>query len=153
MVSGDARAKWRQFLAAEFHFHGAKPFYPRRAIRDGRYKLIHNLLAGKAKPSTGIDGDTAFAKSEADAPAEARRAFLTFSDPPEFELYDLQTDPVEFRNVAGVAAHAAAEARLKAALLAWRKETGDPALENSFLEKMAARRRGNSRRVRSCDRM
>lgn len=138
----DPGAKWREFLAAEFHFHGAKPFYPRRAIRDNRYKLIHNLLAGKAKPSTGIDGDTAFARSSADAPAEARQAFRTFSDPPEFELYDLETDPVEFHNLAGNPAHRAAEERLKKALLAWRKETADPALENSFLEKMAARTAG-----------
>lgn len=137
-VAASPKAKWREFLAAEFHFHG-KPFYPRRAIRDGRYKLIHNILAGKAKPGTGIDGDTAYAKSKTDAPAAARKAFEIFADPPEFELYDLSTDPVEFHNIAGVAAHAAAERRLKKALLDWRKQTNDPALSQAFLNEQSAR--------------
>lgn len=138
-VAASPKANWRKFLVAEFHFHG-KPFYPRRAIRDGRYKLIHNILAGKAKPMTGIDGDNAYPKSKTDAPAEARRAFETFADPPEFELYDLASDPVEFHNIAGAPAHAAAERRLKQALLEWRKQTGDPALTEAFLTEQAARK-------------
>lgn len=45
-LQGTAHDNWRDTLVAEFHYHGASPFYPRRAITDGRYKLIHNLLAG-----------------------------------------------------------------------------------------------------------
>jgi len=138
----DPKAKWREFLAAEFHFHGAGIFYPRRAIRDARFKLIHNLRAGKVKPPRGIDGDNAAAKSATDAPADARKAFLTYSDPPEFELYDLAADPVEFRNVYDTGAHPGAEERLKKALAAWRKETGDPALDPAFVEMLANRKPG-----------
>jgi len=134
----DPKAKGREYLAAEFHFHGAGIFYPRRAIRDNRYKLIHNLRAGKAKPPRGIDGDNAAAKSATDAPADARQAFLTYADPPEFELYDLEKDPVEFHNLAGRPEQAAVETRMKKALLAWRKETSDPALDPAFLEKYSA---------------
>ncbi len=135
-VSG---GKWREYLAAEFHCHGNRPFYPRRAMRDTRYKLIHNVLAGKAKPSTGIDGDFAFAISrEARYEGTAtRKAFDTFSDPPEFELYDLQTDPVEFVNLAGKPEHAAVEKRMKSALLQWRKESGDPFLDMAFLQRVS----------------
>jgi hypothetical protein len=50
---------WRTTLAGEFHQHGERPFFPRRALRDSRYKIIHNLLAGKLKINVGIDGDTA----------------------------------------------------------------------------------------------
>ncbi|MBN8729032.1 MAG: sulfatase [Acidobacteria bacterium] len=130
--------KWREFLAAEFHFHGARPFFPRRAIRDGRYKLIHNLLAGKAKPSSTIDGDLAYQYSRAakyDGTA-VRRAFDTFADPPEFELYDLSRDPIEFENLAAGKQHAAALQRMQRALLQWRTQTGDPLLDASVLEKM-----------------
>ncbi len=135
-VSG---SQWREYLAAEFHCHGIRPFYPRRAIRDTRYKLIHNVLAGKAKPSTGIDGDFAFAISREPSyeGTAARKAFDTFSDPPEFELYDLQTDPVEFANLAGKREYAAVEKRMKAALLQWRKESGDPFLDMAFLERIS----------------
>ena len=131
--------KWREYLAAEFHCHGSRPFYPRRAIRDKRYKLIHNVLAGKAKPSTGIDGDFAYAISrEARYEGTAtRKAFDTFAEPPEFELYDLAKDPVEFVNLAGKAELAVVEKRMKDALLAWRKESNDPFLDLAFVEKIA----------------
>lgn len=130
--------KWREYLAAEFHCHGIRPFYPRRAIRDTRYKLIQNVLAGKAKPSTGIDGDFAFAISREPRydGTPARRAFDTFAGPGEFELYDLEKDPVEFVNLTGKPEMAAVEKRMKAALAAWRKESNDPFLDGAFLEKI-----------------
>lgn len=134
-VSG---SKWREFLAAEFHFHGARPFFPRRAIRDRRYKLIHNLLAAKSKPSSTIDGDQAFQYSRAPKyeGTPARRAFDTFANPPEFELYDLSRDPIEFDNLAANTQHSAALERMQRALLQWRTQTGDPLLDESVLEKM-----------------
>lgn len=129
---------WRDVLAGEFHFHGARPFYPRRTVRDQRYQLIHNLLAGRAKPSTVIDGDSAYAFSR-DARYDGtpvRRAFDTFADPPEFELYDLREDPDAFVNLAGSPDHAAVEARLKAALGKWRQQTDDPFLDAGFVNAM-----------------
>ena len=139
--SGDA--PWRKYLAGEFHFHGSSPFFPRRAIRDDRYKLIHNLMAGKTKPSTGIDGDRAYPLSQQpkyqDTPT--RRAFDTFADPPEFELYDLKNDPNELNNLAGKADLAEVQQRMKAALEQWRKETGDPFMSAAFVEKVGAEKR------------
>ena len=138
-VVSDPEAPWREYLAGEFHFHGASPFYPRRAIRDGRYQLIHNLRAGEASPSTGIDGDQAYRLSQQpryDGTA-VRRAFDTFAHPPEFELYDLETDPSEFDNLSDNPRLAEVRQRLEKALLAWRKETHDPFLEPEFLQQFA----------------
>lgn len=131
-------APWRETLVGEFHFHGSQPFYPRRAIRDHRYKLIHNLLAGRAKPNTGIDGDPAFKTAMGDdcAGTDVQQAFRTFADPPEFELYDLESDSVEFHNLAGREEVAAIEKRLKEALLEYRRETDDPFLKDSEIERM-----------------
>ncbi len=131
----------REFLATEFHFHGASPFFPRRTIREARFKLIHNLSAGRAKPSTGIDGDAAYAMSQAGKHAGTRvgEAFARAADPPEFELYDLQADPWEFDDLAARPEHAATLARLQDALLAWRKDTADPLLTPDGLAAMAAR--------------
>lgn len=128
---------WRQYLGAEFHFHGARPFYPRRTVRDGQYQIIHNMLAGRAKPSPGIDGDAAYRISrEAKYDGSAvRKAFDTFADPPEFELYDIKSDRIAFHNLAGNPKFAKVETRMKAALLQWRKETEDPFLDPSFLAK------------------
>lgn len=140
-VLANSKAEWRRYLAGEFHFHGATPFYPRRAIRDDRYKLIHNLLAGRNKPSTGIDGDKAYPISRDSRydGTPVRAAFDTFANPPEFELYDLRGDPVEFRNLAGQPALKSTEDRMKQALLDWRKESSDPFLDPGMIEKMARR--------------
>jgi N-sulfoglucosamine sulfohydrolase len=129
---------WRQFLAAEFHFHGASPFFPRRAITDGQWKLIHNLLAGRATPSTGIDGDQAmrFSRDPRYEATPVRRAFDTFANPPEFELYNLANDPIEFQNLAGTSGGSSAQQRLTKALTEWRKQTDDPFLDPDFTEKM-----------------
>lgn len=137
-VVGRPDAGWREYLVTEFHMHGVRPFYPRRAIRDQRYKLIHNLLAGTQKPSPGLDGDFAY-KFSRDARydgTEIRRAFDTFADPPEFELYDLENDPIEFHNMAGQAAHRQAERRLAKALIGYWRETRGPFLDAAAVQKM-----------------
>lgn len=135
----DAR-QHREFVATEFHFHGPSPFFPRRSVRDARFKLIHNLRAGQAKPSDRIDGDA--------APAMARTgrfhgtrvglAFERAANPPEFELYDLQADAWEFEDLAPAPEHAATLLRMKAALLAWRRATDDPLLTPEGFAQMAA---------------
>ena len=126
-VLENAEAAWREYLVGEFHMHGA-PWFPRRAIRDGRFKLIHNLLAPTASPSIRIDGDLGYlaSRDESYAGTPIRQAFDTFANPPEFELYDLEADPWEFRNLSGDPEHAEALQRLQAALEEWRRETADP---------------------------
>ncbi|HCR30350.1 MAG TPA: hypothetical protein DIV79_10070 [Opitutae bacterium] len=131
-----ADAPWREYLVGEFHMHGS-PWFPQRAIRDDRYKLIHNLLADSTKPSGQVDGDIAYVVSREARydGTQIRTAFDTYANPPEFEFYDLEKDPWEFENLAGKFEYAAVEARLKAALLGWRHETDDPALDPSFHER------------------
>ena len=136
LLGGDPGAEWRRYLVGEFHYHGAQPFYPRRAIRDGRYQLIHNLRAGEAKPSNGIDGDPAYSLSQEDrfAGTDVRRAFDTFADPPEYELYDLAADPDQFQNLAGEPLLAEQQRRLTLALRAWQDETDDPFRDSDFVQ-------------------
>ena len=143
-VLEDPEAPWREFLVGEFHMHG-RPWFPRRAIRDARYKLIHNLLADSDRPSSGIDGDIGYATSrdERYAGTDIRTAFDTYAEPPEFELYDLEQDPWEFHNLAGDPDHAKAEQRLKSALETWRQETDDPTLDPNFHDEMKRRIAGD----------
>jgi N-sulfoglucosamine sulfohydrolase len=118
---------WRETLVGEFHFHGATPFFPRRAITDGRYKLIHNLLAGSTAASSAVDGDSAWQQARALPGSDpARQAMDRLAEPPEWELYDLRKDPVEFHNRAGDTGLKDVEAHLKASLVDWQRQTGDP---------------------------
>jgi len=137
-VLQDAGAAWRDYLVAEFHFHGSRGFYPRRAARDHRYKLIHNLLAGEDNPTTGIDGDPAYriSRERRYDGTPVRQAFDTFANPPEYELYDLENDPVEFRDLAGDPSLREVRERLAQALLEYRKQTDDPFLDRAYLEEI-----------------
>ena len=138
-------ASWREFLAGEFHLHGA-PWFPQRAVRDTRYKLIHNLLADSAKPASRIDGDIGYVTSREDRydGTPIRAAFDTYANPPEFELYDLANDPWEFNNLAGKAEYAEVEQRMKAALKNWQQETSDPALDPAWHDQVINRLRSRS---------
>ncbi|PQO26354.1 sulfatase [Blastopirellula marina] len=130
-------ADWRDTLAAEFHYHGASPFFPRRAITDGRFKLIHNLHAGKLSASASVDGDQApaFAKRlGADHPA--RQAMERLENPPEWELYDLNEDPIEFVNLSNDPVFSDQKKRLKQALSAWQEQTEDPFSDPVFRKKI-----------------
>ena len=70
-----------------------------------------------------------------------RKAFDTFADPPEFELYDLENDAVEFNNLAGKRQYRAVQERLTKALFEYRKQTDDPFLDPSFVKKIDQRGR------------
>ncbi len=139
-VLEDADGPWREHLAGEFHLHGP-PWFPRRAIRDSRFKLIHNLLAETARPRNQIDGDIGYLTSREERydGTPVRQAFDTFAEPPEFELYDLEEDPWEFRNLAAEAEHEGTLKRLQAALEEWRRDTDDPLLDAAFVEEMRRR--------------
>jgi N-sulfoglucosamine sulfohydrolase len=143
-VLADADAPWREYLVGEYHMHGP-PWFPQRAIRDHRYKLIHSLLADSVARRTMIDGDIGYSTSREEryAGTDIRKAFDTFAKPPEFELYDLENDPWEFNNLlaqhssqsddgAGKAEYAEIEQRMKTALKTWRHETDDPALDPAW---------------------
>ncbi|WP_013626546.1 sulfatase family protein [Rubinisphaera brasiliensis] len=137
VLTENSKADWRKTLVGEFHYHGASPFFPRRAITDGRYKLIHNLRAGQAQAISSVDGDKAPQYAEqlpADHPA--RLAMERLANPPEWELYDLASDAIEFHNRAGDPTLAETESRLKQALTTWQAETNDPFRNKQFRQQV-----------------
>lgn len=130
LLAGE-RVRWRQTLCCEYNAHHPGGWFPRRSIRDSRYKLILNLLEARPNPIRGVDGCAAWKASRA-AELEGtpiRQVFDRYGDPPPVELYDLQSDPVEFHDLAGKAEYRQIEERLTARLRAWREETRDPLLD------------------------
>ena len=110
-------------------------------MRNDRYKLIQNLMPGEDNPGH----ETTLKRFFDDlpgaidaAPDEIRAAYLLMQAPPEFELYDLQQDPYEFRNLAADPLHAAALTELKQQLTAWRTRTRDPLLDQDNLRRLKA---------------
>jgi N-sulfoglucosamine sulfohydrolase len=131
---------WRSTLAGEYHQHGERPFFPRRALRDARFQVIHNLLAGKATTYPSVDGDTAdkVALTAAYEGTPARKAMELLPDPPKWELYDLEADPGQFQNLAADPAHTKTLQRMQGLLHDWQMETQDPFLDPTALARKHA---------------
>lgn len=144
-------APWRTHLFAEYHTHAAAPnYYPQRSVRTERFKLIENLLPGEVHPDFDLTlgkltreaerragkGVLDLSAAIAAAPPAVRQAYALMRQPPRFELYDLQADPHEFRNLAAAPAHAATLAELQRELAAWRDETADPLLSETNLHRL-----------------
>lgn len=133
---------WRTHLFTEYHTHAAKTnFYPQRTVREDRYKLIENLLPGDINPD--FQGKVAKEHPEilpaiAAATDEIREAYDRMRQPPRWELYDLQEDPYEFRNLAESGEHAAILTTLQQQLANWRQETRDPLLHATNLQRLKA---------------
>jgi N-sulfoglucosamine sulfohydrolase len=137
----DEPADWREYLFTEFHTHAAGAnFYPQRTVRDDRYKLIENLMPGEVNPGYGFTNARfeGVPRAIEAAPPEVREAYQRMHRPPRFELYDLQTDPYEFRNLVDSDEHAAVFEDLKQRLSAWRRQTRDPLLDSANLERLTA---------------
>jgi N-sulfoglucosamine sulfohydrolase len=142
LLQGDA-VMWREYLYAEYHSHYPPVYFPQRAVRDGRFKLIVNLLQDRVNPvaqpkepivkrlpSYVTPSDLATSSDE------VRRAYATWRDAPPVELYDLETDPYEFKNLAGQPQHADVQERLLAQLESWRRKTDDPLSDPAKLAKL-----------------
>jgi N-sulfoglucosamine sulfohydrolase len=134
LMWGEPGEHWRKWLFTEYTSHAKAHFYPRRSVRGDRYKLIHNLDAGRANPIP-YEGSTRPKNAET-VSADAAQAYRTHERPPTLELYDLQYDPYELRNLADDPAHEAILDELIAVLLQWRKEMGDPLLDPAELNRL-----------------
>jgi N-sulfoglucosamine sulfohydrolase len=62
----------------------------------------------------------------ATASEQTRAGYARWLNPPEVQLYDLQDDPHEWRDLADDPAHAETKVRLLRALEEWQATTGDP---------------------------
>jgi N-sulfoglucosamine sulfohydrolase len=116
---------------------GYKEPYPMRAVRDARYKFIRNLAPENQYWIGGIHGTPIFKSWEQDAANDtvlaARMKWL--SHRPGEELYDLETDPYELKNLAGDNAFAAVKRRLSPELDAWMRQQGDKGMATELAAK------------------
>lgn len=132
LLENDANPQWRTMIATEYTAHRVDHYYPRRAIRDGRYKLILNLESGRKNPAV---------PGQYKAPPEGdpwRAVMEVFLNPPRYELYDVEADPYELHNLSGDPAYADTLRKMQEELHAWRQETNDPTLDLEYLKRLGA---------------
>lgn len=109
-----------------------------RAVRDNRYKLIHNLMPERAYCQLNEYKERQYPilalmnvlnMQGKLTPTQAR--FMA-SRKPEFELYDLEKDPHEINNLADDPKHEKVKARLLAEINRWRKAVKDKGVTEEF---------------------
>ncbi len=126
ILSGEAGARGEVFLSHTFH--EVTMYYPMRCVRGMRHKLIWNIAHQLPHPFAsdiwGSDTWQAFLKSGAEV--YGRRRVDAFLHRPEYELYDLETDPDECVNLAEAPEHRELLDAMKAKLRRFQEETKDP---------------------------
>jgi uncharacterized sulfatase len=111
------------------------PCYPVRSVRSRRFKYIRNLKADAdfanvltSQPDGPIQQWLAWGKSHPEAEARAR----AYVRRPAEEMYDLDADPYELKNIASDPAHAKVKAELNGQLQAWMEQQGDRGIETEM---------------------
>ena len=113
---------------ASHTFHEITMYYPMRVVRRRRYKLIWNIAHGLDYPfaSDLWAASTWQATIKADNKYYGKRTVESYLHRPKFELYDLQNDPHEVKNLADDPKYEKVLEELKAELKAFQKRTNDP---------------------------
>ncbi len=118
---------WERVFASHT-FHEVTMYYPMRAVRTRKHKLIWNLAHPLEAPfaSDLWASPTWQGIRQRGDRMMGLRTTAAFLHRPEWELYDVEADPNEVKNLAADPAHAAVVAELKAQLKQMMRDTGDP---------------------------
>ena len=119
---------WDQ-VHASHTFHEITMYYPMRVVRERRWKLIWNVAHPLPFPfASDLWASPTWQaqyKAGPDAPYGAKTVH-NYVHRPAFELYDLEKDPHEGRNLADSPDHAQTLARLKDELREFQQRANDP---------------------------
>lgn len=128
-----SNTKHRDYIFTEYTYHSRNHYFPRRAITDGRYKLIYNILGDTIKnPLPDIDGDKAYLYAIKYGTDNVKKVFNKFVNPGLFELYDLQNDPYETNDLSSDNFYNNIKEGLKIELIKWMRETNDPFFDRKY---------------------
>ncbi|MEZ4777326.1 MAG: sulfatase [Bacteroidia bacterium] len=118
----------RTAVYASHTFHEITMYYPMRVVRGERYKLIMNLASGLEYPfSTDLyESKTWQSIKSRNLSKIGGKDISSFLHRPEFELYDIQTDPWETTNLADNLQYSELLSSMKVSLKQFQENTGDP---------------------------
>jgi len=123
----DPTVGYREYVFHEHNWHDYTAF--ERAVRSTKYKYIRNAwpdLRG-TPPADAVRSPTyaAMQKLHAEGKLSIEQQDPLLAPRPAEQLFDLETDPHELKNLANDPAHAAKLAELRKVLDGWQAETAD----------------------------
>lgn len=127
VLSGEASSV-RDTVYGSHTFHEITMYYPIRMVRNERFKLLWNPAAALTYP-TPSDlqySSTMSAIMAMNPPALGKRSWKAYRHRDVVELYDLENDPDELRNLADHPDFQVVRQELEARLRAFQAESGDP---------------------------
>ena len=125
-----ASPAWRKLLPSITTGSSPGLGYLQFGLRGERWKLIHSPKGqGENRFAAAYlhQSNPHFAAGTRPEEIREKAAYERFLNPPEYELYDLKSDPHEFRDLA--AEQPGELKRMVAALRAWQESVGDPFLQ------------------------
>lgn len=126
-LDGAALPGWDEIYASHT-LHEITMYYPMRVVRTRRHKLIVNLAHELTFPSALdlLKSPTWISANESPGRMLGRRPIGQFLHRPKFELYDLERDPDEVKNLADDPAQQTLRAELLTKLQTFQTATKDP---------------------------
>jgi N-sulfoglucosamine sulfohydrolase len=118
---------WDQVFGSHT-FHEVTMYYPMRSIRTRKYHCILNIAHELSYPFASDLWESAMWQGvlrRGDSQLGVRKT-ETFLHRPRYELYDIEQDPSEARNLANSPEHAEILAKFQRELREWQAETKDP---------------------------
>jgi N-sulfoglucosamine sulfohydrolase len=128
LVGTAASNGWREEIFASHAFHEVINYYPMRVIRTQKYKFIWNIAYPLTYPfSSDLWKSAVWSAVRRDRPQYfGARKVEDYLHRPQFELYDLETDPNEAVNLAGNPEYKAIVENFCDKLKAFQQQTSDP---------------------------
>jgi N-sulfoglucosamine sulfohydrolase len=116
-------------MYASHTLHEVTMYYPMRVARSGRYKLIWNIAHPLPFPFASDLWNSATWQDSLRRDEEfkyGRRKIKSIVQRPQFELYNLDSDPDEVHNLASDPQHREALTGLQQKLRDFQRRTSDP---------------------------
>jgi N-sulfoglucosamine sulfohydrolase len=113
---------------ASHQFHEITMYYPMRSVRTREYRYVLNLAHELEYPHAADLWGSATWQGilKRKDTMLGERSLQAYLHRPKEELYEIQSDPHELKNLAGDPAKAKVLAELRAQMADWRKKTNDP---------------------------
>ena len=128
-ILGKPDAEHWKTIFASHTFHEIQMYYPMRVVRDKEYKLIWNIAHPLPYPfASDLWAASSFQaqyRKSMSAPY-GQKTVRDYIHRPEFELFKIDEDPDERKNLAGEPKHAEALERYKKKLKAQQQKFHDP---------------------------
>jgi N-sulfoglucosamine sulfohydrolase len=128
IVAEEKPMGWDEIYASHT-FHESTMYYPMRVVRTRKHKLIVNLAHQLPFPfASDLWASSAWQDALRRGPDAAwgKRTVKSYQHRPRFELFDLEADPDEVRNLADDPAHAKLLASLQDRVKTFQQRTRDP---------------------------